>query len=91
MKLTATQMAARLGINSYTLKRWYEFYTDLTEDELNELHKEYNMPVLPKYEVAGSRGMRLWDEEDAHVIEEFKNWVPPTKQGVFKKYSKKEN
>lgn len=90
MKLTATQMGAKIGVTSYTIKRWYEFYNDLDEEELNELHTEHNMPILPKYETVGNRGDRVWDEEDVLLLEEFKNWVPPTKRGLFKKYMNKE-
>ena len=87
MKLTASQIAAHIGVTSYTIKRWYEFFNDLDEDEIKELH-EQGMPILPEYEVAGSRGDRLWNEEDIEILDEFKNWVPPTKRGVFQKYKK---
>ena len=85
-KLTASQIASRINVTSYTIKRWYEFYQDLTEEEIETLVKERNMPRLPKYEVAGSRGDRLWDEEDVVALENFRDWVPHTRNGVFKKY-----
>ena len=84
MKLTATQVAARLDINPYTLKRWYEFYNDLTEEEIEENHKQVGMPKLPKYELVGSRGDRLWDEADIEAIKAFKDWRPLTKNGFLK-------
>ena len=85
MKLTSGQMASKLGINPYTLKRWYEFYNDLDEDEIVELEKS-GMPRLPKYEIVGNRGDRIWNDEDLVILEKFKNWVPPTRNGVFKKH-----
>ena len=90
MKLTATQIAAKIGVTSYTVKRWYEFYDDLTEEEKNELHVEHGMPLLPNYDEVGNRRDKIWDEVDVATLEEFKNWVPPTKNGIFKKYKKEE-
>ena len=84
MKLTATQVAARLNINSYTLKRWYEFYNDLTEGEIEKNHNELGMPRLPKYETVGSRGDRLWNESDIEAIKAFKDWRPLTRNGFLK-------
>ena len=75
MKLTASQVGAKLNVASYTIKRWYEFYNDLDKDEISALNKE-GMPLLPKYELAGNRGDRLWDEEDIPILEQFKNWMP---------------
>ena len=85
MKYTVSQVAAKLNVNPYTIKRWYEFFHDLDEEEIETLHKE-GMPILPEYELSGSRGDRLWDEIDIGVLEAFKNWVPPTRRGIFKKY-----
>lgn len=87
-KLTSSQVAARLEVSPYTVKRWYTFWENLEKTDikkLNDLVKD-GMPVLPKYEVAGSRGDRLWDEEDIEDLRTFKNWVPRTKNGVFKDY-----
>lgn len=87
-KLTTGQVAARLNISPYTLKRWYAFWENLEQTDikkLNNLVKE-GMPVLPKYEIAGSRGDRLWDEDNIEELEIFKNWVPHTKNGIFKEY-----
>ena len=84
MKLTSTQVAARLNINPYTLKRWYEFYNDLTEEEIEENHEKLGMPKLPPYEVVGSRGDRLWEDSDVEAIRAFKDWRPLTKNGFLK-------
>lgn len=89
-KLTASQVASKIGMTSYTIKRWYEFYRDLTPEEIENLVKEWDMPKLPEYEIAGSRGDRLWDENDIPMLEAFKNWVPHTKNGIFKKYKKED-
>ena len=87
-KLTSSQVAARLGVSPYTVKRWYAFWENLEQTDikkLNELVKD-GMPVLPKYEVAGSRGDRLWDEDNINDLIEFKQWIPHTKNGIFQKY-----
>ena len=44
------------------------------------------MPVLPEYETVGSRGDRMWDEDDIKDLEKFKEWIPHTKNGIFQKY-----
>ena len=88
-KLTTGQVAAALNVSPYTLKRWYAFFENLKASDikkLDELVKE-GMPVLPEYVVAGSRGDRLWDEDDIPELVEFKNWVPHTKNGIFKEYN----
>ena len=90
MKLTASQVAARIGVSSYTVKRWYSFWENLENTDvvtLNELVKN-GMPVLPKYLVIGTRGDRVWDEDDIPDLIEFKNWVPHTKNGIFRMYNK---
>lgn len=92
MKLTASQIGARIGVNSYTVKRWYEFYKDLDEDEILNLH-EQGMPLLPEYEVIKreKREDRLWDEKDVERLAQFRDWVPPTRRGIFSKYKKESN
>lgn len=85
-KLTSGEVARELNINSYTLKRWYAFWEELEKDVvyLDELVKG-GMPVLPKYEVVGNRGDRIWDEEDLEELKEFQAWIPKTKNGIFAK------
>lgn len=87
-KLTASQVAARLGVTSYTVKRWYAFWENLANTDVNELNElcKNGMPTLPQYEVAGSRGDRLWDEDDIEELSKFRDWVPHTKKGIFQKY-----
>lgn len=42
MKLTVSQVAALIGKTAYTIKRWYEWYEQLTSDELiNYIKKRY--------------------------------------------------
>lgn len=89
MKLTSTQVAARLDINPYTLKRWYEIYNDLTEEEIEENHEQLGMPKLPPYEVVGTRGDRLWEDTDVEAIRAFKDWRPLTKNGFLKNMKSK--
>lgn len=87
-KLTTGQIAARLNVSPYTIKRWYSFWENLENTDvkkLNDLCKN-GMPVLPKYEVVGARGDRIWDEDDISDLLEFKNWVPHTRNGIFQDY-----
>lgn len=89
MILTASQIAAKVGVTPYTIKRWYEFYTDLDEEEIEELHAQ-GMPLLPKYEVIqyNKREDKVWDLNDVELLIQFRDWVPPTKRGIFQKYKK---
>ena len=82
--LTASQVAARVGKTSYTLKRWYDWYENLSDEALQH-YIERGMPELPKYEVVGSTKWRYWKEDDIEQIIKFSAWVPHTKKGVFKK------
>lgn len=84
MKLTVSQVAALVGKTSYTIKRWYEWYEQLTPDELSSYSKE-GMPELPRYETVGATQWRYWDEEDVEQIKKFSEWVPHTRGGVFMK------
>lgn len=84
MKLTVSQVAARVGKTSYTIKRWYEWYEQLTPDELSSYIKE-GMPELPRYETVGATQWRYWNEEDVEQIKKFSEWVPHTRGGVFMK------
>jgi len=88
MKLSATQMGAKIGVTGYTIKRWYEFYSDLDEDEILNLHENHGMPLLPQYEVVKreKREDKLWDENDVAILTKFRDWVPPTRSGIFKKH-----
>ena len=83
-KLTASQVAAKVGVTAYTIKRWYDCIEKAPMDYLQKLVKE-GMPVLPKFETVGSMGWRYWEESDIPALIEFKNWVPKTKNGIFKK------
>lgn len=90
VKLTSGQVAMRLNISPYTLKRWYQFWENLKNSDIKELDElvKNGMPVLPDYEVAGARGDRLWDEDDIEALKEFQKWIPATKNGIFAKYIK---
>lgn len=94
-KLTSGQVAIRLGISPYTLKRWYKFWESLDVQTLNELVSN-GMPTLPAYEIFGASGIykgnRVWNEDDLKELQAFQKWIPNTKNGIFKKYiNKKEN
>ena len=86
-KLTASQVAAQLNVTAYTIKRWYQFYENLTPDELADLMNQ-GMPELPKCEKIGTMGWRYWNMEDLPGLEKFKNWIPNTRNGIFQKYKK---
>lgn len=83
MKLTATQIAAKINKTGYTIKRWYNWYNSLS-DEKKQSYIEQGMPELPEYDTVGSTNWRYWDEEDIPKLLAFSNWVPHTKNGVFK-------
>ena len=81
-KLTATEVSYKIGKSAYTIKRWYTWYEQLTESELNKFIKE-GMPKLPAYEVVGPTKWRYWDEKDIEQIKKFSEWVPNTRAGVM--------
>jgi hypothetical protein len=83
-KLTASQVAGMVGVSSYTIKRWYNWYENLSKEELKQL-ADNGMPILPNYETVGSTKWRYWEDADIQKIIEFKNWVPHTKNGIFNK------
>lgn len=87
LKLTVSQVAARLDVSANTIKRWYKWYEELSSYELSLL-MEQGMPALPTYETLGNTGWRCWSESSIEEIERFKDWVPATKNGVFQKHKK---
>lgn len=89
-KLTASQVANKIEKSVYTLKRWYNWYEQLTPNELNNYIKN-GMPKLPKYETIGSTQWRYWEEEDIEQIKKFSEWVPHTRGGVMGNLNKKED
>lgn len=90
MKLTASQVAAKLNISVYTLKRWYKWYEQEDVKKLNEL-VEKGMPTLPQYETIGATKWRYWNKEDVEQLRQFKEWVPHTRGGVMGSLNKKED
>jgi hypothetical protein len=88
-KLTVNQVAAKIEKTSYTIKRWYTWYENLTDDEKIELFKK-GMPKLPAYETVGTTKWRYWDEKDIPQIRKFSKWVPHTRGGVMGNLNKKE-
>lgn len=81
-KLTASQIGAKLNKTAYTIKRWYKWYEQLTEEEKQEYIKN-GMPELPKYETVGATNWRYWDEQDLEKLQKFSDWVPHTRGGVM--------
>ena len=59
-------------------------FVDLTEEEVEANHENLGMPKLPKYELVGTRGDRLWNESDIDAIRAFKDWRPLTRNGFLK-------
>lgn len=89
-KLTASQVANKLEISAYTLKRWYKWYENEDPKKLEELFKK-GMPRLPKYETIGATNWRYWNEQDLEQLEKFKNYIPNTRAGFMGSvYKKKE-
>lgn len=89
-KLTASQVAAMVGVSAYTIKRWYNWFENLTTDEIGK-YVSKGMPILPSYETIGTNNWRYWEETDIEQLKRFKEWVPHTKRGVFQKTNRKEN
>lgn len=89
-KLTATDVAYKIGKSVYTVKRWYSWYEQLDENELKKLIKQ-GMPKLPKYEVIGNTRWRYWDEKDIEQIIKFRDWMPTTRAGVMGNFNRNEN
>lgn len=87
-KLTVSQLAAKINVTSYTIKRWYKWYEQLTPEELNNYLKN-GMPQLPKYDSIGATQWRLWNSEDVNQIKKFRDWVPHTRGGVMGSLNKK--
>ena len=86
-KLTVSQMSGKIGVSVYTLKNWYNWYESLSENELKEL-TDKGMPKLPECDLIGATNWRYWDSTSINDLIKFKNWVPVTKNGIFKKYGK---
>lgn len=89
-KLTVTQVAYIVGVNAYTIKRWYQWWESEDVNRLNELVKN-GMPSLPKYETVGATKWRYWDEEDVEQLKAFKEWMPHTRNGVMGILNRKDN
>ena len=87
-KLTVTQLSFAVGKSAYTIKRWYNWYEQLTTEEI-EMYKKQGMPELPKYETVGPTKWRYWNEEDVKQIKKFSKWVPNTRAGVMGSLNKK--
>lgn len=81
-KLTMSQVANKIGVSVYTIRRWYKWLESEDVEKLAELVKN-GMPVLPKYELVGATKWRYWDENDIEDIIKFKEWVPKTRNGVM--------
>lgn len=90
-KLTTSQVANRLNVSPYTVRRWYDFWEGLLNSDVKKLNElcQKGMPALPECEKIGNRGDRIWNEEDLGALQEFKNWVPHSRNGVFMNYTKR--
>lgn len=88
-KLTASQIANKIEVSVYTVKRWYDWYSKLSEEDIKELKEKHKMPELPECELIGATNWRYWDEKDIEALIKFKEWVPNTRNGIFNKYGGK--
>lgn len=78
-KLRAENVAAKVGISTMTLNRWYRFKNEnqgTLFDELPEFTRDKN-------------NSRLWDEQAIPVLIAFKNKLPKGRKGVMGKYAGK--
>lgn len=87
-KLTASQMAAEIGVSVYTLNRWYKWYNQVSKEKLDELKKK-GMPRLPQFELIGSTNWKYWDSGVIEQLKAFKEWMPHTRAGVMSDINKK--
>lgn len=87
-KLTATEVAYKIGKSVYTLKRWYAWYEQLTSEQLTN-YINNGMPTLPDYETIGTTKWRYWEESDIAQIEKFRDWMPTTRAGIIGDFKKK--
>lgn len=81
--LTANKVAQHLDISVITLTNWYKWYNN------DEYEKPANMPKLPDYIQAGSRGTRHWYKDELPMLEVFKEWLPKGRGGVMGQYNAK--
>lgn len=89
-KLTTSQVALKLNVSVYTIKRWYKWFETEDPNKLAELVKQ-GMPLLPKYELIGNTYWRYWDEADLPKLQAFKDYIPHTKGGFMGSLNKKGN
>lgn len=80
--LSITQVASKLGRQTYTIKRWYNWYEALSNEEKENYIKD-GMPELPEYMTLGPTKWRYWKVEDMTQLKKFAKWVPHTKRGVM--------
>lgn len=89
MIFTASEMANKIGISVYTLKRWYKWYENTDAETLEELYKK-GMPELPKYKTIGTNlKWKFWDETAIEQLIKFKEFVPHTRAGFMGKANNK--
>ena len=87
--LTVNQVAAKIGKTAYTIKRWYNWYEQLTIEQIEEYRKQ-GMPELPQCAILGPTKWRYWDEADIPKLKKFSKWVPHTKRGVMNNLNNEE-
>ena len=85
---TASEMASKLGISVYTLKRWYKWYENEDVKVLDELYKK-GMPELPKYQTIGPTKWKFWDVDAIEQLKKFKEFIPHTRGGFMGSVDKK--
>ena len=89
VRLTAGEVANKIGVSVYTLKRWYKWFEQEDVNKLNELVKN-GMPELPRYETVGATNWKVWMEDDIEQLKKFKEFIPNTRAGFMGSLNKKE-
>ena len=81
--LSATQVAAKLGITVKTLTTWYKWYNDNMLKHFIRNEQPIDCPILPPYTQTKLNSPRYWDESNMEQLIKFKNWVPKGRGGVM--------
>lgn len=73
--LKIEEVAVLVGVSVQTINNWYVF-------KRNDPDNEY-AKMLPDYEQAGVRKLRLWDKSDIQKFIEFKKAIPRGCKGAM--------
>ena len=73
--LRAEEVALMIGKSSKTINTWYSFKKQFPDNKYAKM--------LPEYEQATSRSIRLWHSTDIHKLKEFANIIKTGRNGFL--------